>query len=113
MKNLKFFLSFDEESSSSKFRMLLGLFDVVVGVIRRNIVISDSFSVDGEVVVDNVKLFEKSMEKVLGGLRYVYIYYFEILSVFCGYRFDMLCDILLIISMEGVLFFFLGMVDYL
>lgn len=113
VKNLKSLLSSDEESSSSKPRMLSGLSDAVVGAIRRNTATSDSSPVDGEAVADNVKSLEKSMEKVSGGPRHVYIYYLEISSVSCGYRFDMLCDILLTISMEGVLSSSLGMVDYL
>ena len=64
IKNLKLLLTSDEESSSSRPRMLSGLSDVVVGAIRRNTATSESSSVDGEAVTDNVKSLEKSMEKV-------------------------------------------------
>jgi len=43
---------------------LSGLSDAVVGAIRRNTATSESSSVDGEAVTDNVKSLEKSMEKV-------------------------------------------------
>jgi len=64
VKNLKSLLSSDEESSSSRPRMLSGLSDAVVGAIRRNTATSESSSVDGEAVTDNVKSLEKSMKKV-------------------------------------------------
>lgn len=73
VKNLKSLLSSDEESNSSRPRMLSGLSDAVVGAIRRNTATSDSSSVDGEAVADNVKSLEKSMEKVSGGPCHVHI----------------------------------------
>ena len=73
VKSLKSLLSSDEEGSSSRPRMLSGLSDAVVGAIRRNTATSDSSSVDGEAVADNVKSLEKSMEKVSGGPRHVYV----------------------------------------
>ena len=63
LTNLKSLLSTEEESSNRP-RMLSGISDAVVNVIRRNTTASGNSSVEDEAVSPDGKSLEKSMEKV-------------------------------------------------
>lgn len=63
LTNLKSLLSTEEESSNRP-RMLSGISDAVVNVIRRNTTASGNSIVEDEAVSPDGKSLEKSMEKV-------------------------------------------------